>query len=407
MSSSSMNINVVESYKQAYENKENDHDGYVSATKQLFKEFLNTNIPVFERPNIGAVKTSRELLLDFLTRINPFLLNMSAPVMGSLLSYIINPTEENKPNDIDIWIPCHSTTTSHEFYNYLIANKWISAGYVYIANSELAEKMSPDISSVHSFYSLEYEFKIQLIYLKNGLTTDYVKDRFDFEASKGVYSPFIHKDGKPIGFRATKPEVIDAIRKMTTTYCEHEWDIVKTGGKRTLDSKSINRLKKYHNKGYVIVASPESSFTTDELYEFINSETKIINEYSGYYERSTNTLRFDEKYVMANLLFGARYRCYRIREIIVRTGSDLTSIEETYGINVETYRKKINDFVTESFFELVAHAVNCYESYKHGDETFYFKDSDMPPSKVYDRDNRKNRENQQALLRQVYTEECY
>lgn len=406
--SSQMNIDVVKCYENAFKNRENDHEGYVVATKKLFQDFINIKIPVFERPTMEPVKTSRELLVDFLNQINPYLLKMSAPVMGSLLSYIINPTEENKPGDIDIWIP-HNANTA-EFFAYLFTHKWISMGLVDIDNmSSNKGKMSPDIISIRNFYSLEYEFKIQLINLKTNITTDYVRDRFDFEASKGVYSPFIHSDGKPIGFRATKPEVIEAIKTMTTEYCEHEWDLIKTGGKPTLDPKSINRLRKYQKKGYTIIASSKSIFTTDELYEFMNNHEEKPDEESqaSYYENDYVVKNIDKKYVMAILIRNADIYHSRISRIIENNNNQLFHIKQAYNLDVKPYEEKLNVFYKDSFASLVKRAIKDYESYKNYKKTFIFNDDEITLSKLRRVSAEKKAQDQKDVLTTVHTEEIY
>jgi len=155
----------------------------------------------------------------------------------------------------------------------------------YIMDNESRKKydMPDNLISVTNMKHAAIWMTLQVLEIQTTDPKEYL-EQFDFDVCKVFYNPNV-RDGKIIGLDDNKPEISHAAMEKIATYTEHAWDYIKSDGMKTLNVKAINRLRKYgFNKGFRIVASEKSYFTTAQLYDMMNGPSPQIKK-SGFYNK--------------------------------------------------------------------------------------------------------------------------
>jgi hypothetical protein len=221
---------------------------------------------------VSNIKEAQDALPDFdnvqadkvLDEITPELFRSGAIIAGGFVASYLSKTKFG--NDIDVWFPAYTT-------RYAVTSDFEKKGwkisYDFDIDHNKKTHMSPDVCGITEMVSPKYKIKLQLIFTKISNIYDVV-DNFDFDACKGIYSPGLDQEGKLIGFRATKPEVRQAIESQKAIYLHHVWDLEE----HKLHPKALNRFKKYMAKGYEITIHPKSFFNMEQILEMIKEQEK-------------------------------------------------------------------------------------------------------------------------------------
>ncbi len=258
-----------------------------------------------------------EQIVLFVQRYEEIMATNKAVIMGSAAAYLLTTKLKPEtiqtahlPNDVDIWFYDKNDFSESQAYispekrepllKELLADDWKIESFT----RPFSDKISKNIRSITQLSKLGYAFKLQVI----GIVVDphVMVDEFDLSVAKVIYNPMIVKTKVNafreqeivVGFKQTERDVIDDVLKKRAVFLERTWDIEAKGTASaglTLTKRSISRLVKYVNKGYQIVASPKSRFTTAELDAYIAEEIRAKNdktrigrdrdndEYEGFY----------------------------------------------------------------------------------------------------------------------------
>lgn len=287
-------------------------------------------------------------LVELLEEISPVLRKSGAVIAGGFVSAFINWDPLRAPSDCDVWLPRGSSIDSF-------------IGWERMKSYDLSStvNMSPDVYRVTEYKKEGFPITIQVL---NTMIDDIytVIDRFDFDVSKGIISPGLLPDGSMVGIRATKPEIVKVIKEGVTTYCEHTWDLDQ-GGK--LCNKSLNRFRRYQNKGYKIIVSPLSRFTIEQIETMLEKQTPHQRDgsFSFYYEEDYETIPYN---TLAYDIDTAYRYATKVGDRAYEHESDVFRVIFRLGINYYQQATKFNDLPTEfmTYKQLIKRASEAKEA---------------------------------------------
>jgi hypothetical protein len=204
-----------------------------------------------------AVPTSPELIISVITQFGDSLREAGGVVMGGSIIYLINPFESSVPYDIDVWLPDGKTWAPD--------GEWCMSTSFDIKDYG-DSSLNPNIRHITNYRNHLYHFTIQVIETKLSSAVD-MASTFDLDICQAIWSPQIDPDTqKPLGIKATRPSIIDAIMKREATFRHHDMDVHRLDGEGIcVKQRAYVRLRKYSDRGYKIFLHPESAFLRSRI----------------------------------------------------------------------------------------------------------------------------------------------
>jgi hypothetical protein len=241
--------------------------------EELEDTVKNTKKPLIEElqvPEPTVPKPTHQDLENVLHEVAGIIAKAGGIIAGGFVSAYVKWDTLRAPADCDIWLPvnCHiweipgwTTTKRYDVYT--------------------TKNMSPDVTHITEYKKDGCPITLQVLNTRLEDVYDVV-NRFDFDVSRGIISPAILEDGSMVGIRATKPEILQMIRENKTTYTEHYWDVNEEG---KLNNKALNRFRRYIAKGYDIVPSASSRYTSEQITDMLQEQPKTEQKgKASYYE---------------------------------------------------------------------------------------------------------------------------